>query len=662
MLVDGNVRCWGFNGDGQLGYGNTTTIGDDESPASAGPVNVGPGRTAKAVATGDYHTCALLDDGSVRCWGFGANGRLGYANTNNVADKPTTTPDKAGPVDLGAGRTATAITVGAAHACAILDDGTVRCWGFGGSAQLGYANIKNVGDDETPGSVGPVFLGVGRTARAISAGARHTCALLDDGNVRCWGEGAGGRLGYGNTTDIGDDETPGSVGPVDLGPGRKATAISAGDYHTCALLDDGSVRCWGNGYNGELGYVSTNNVGDNETPGSVGPVNLGPGRTALAISAGGTDTCALLDDGNVRCWGLGSRGRLGYGNTDDIGDNETPGSVGPVNLGPGRRAVAVTAGQSHTCARLDDGGVRCWGLGANGRLGYCSEESVGDDEVPGSAGPVDLGQPGGVGCPGPLVSATAGLSTAGGTQTAVTAASVARGDVQRAAGLRGCLAAVGDHAQREQRLARRGSARRRSVAGRHARRHQRAGRRRCLRRFGRTPGPVRGLRAHGLDRTRIELSFYAPGSDGDRPPAAERYLVKQSPRPIRTERDFARAQTLCHGSCRVTPSPQGQPPQESGRAGGGEEPMGTGPRTRCLHPHGLRRLLASDAFTSPSARPASTAAAQQSGSGGLQVGACVTLTITDLKPHTTYYYAIAARDNVSAKRGPRSPTVKTRTR
>src|SRR5919202_1270356 len=170
-LVDGNVRCGGFNGDGKLGYGNRTTIGEDEPPASAGPVNVGPGRTAKAVATGDYHTCALLDDGSVRCWGFGANGRLGYANTNNVADKPTTTPDKAGPVDLGAGRTATAITVGAAHACAILDDGTVRCWGFGGSAQLGYANIKNVGDDETPGSVGPVFLGVGRTARAISAGA-----------------------------------------------------------------------------------------------------------------------------------------------------------------------------------------------------------------------------------------------------------------------------------------------------------------------------------------------------------------------------------------------------------------------------------------------------------------------------------------------------------
>jgi hypothetical protein len=196
----------------------------------------------------------------------------------------------------------------------------------------GYANTTSIGDDETPGSVGPVDLGAGRSATAISAGGLHTCALLDNGSVRCWGTGGDSQLGYANTDSIGDDETPGSVGPVDLGAGRSATTIDTGDFHTCALLDDGTVRCWGNGPNGQLGYANTADIGDDEAPGSVGPVDLGAGRSATAIGTGGFHTCALLDDGTVRCWGFGFVGSLGYANTADIGDDETPGSVGPVDL------------------------------------------------------------------------------------------------------------------------------------------------------------------------------------------------------------------------------------------------------------------------------------------------------------------------------------------
>jgi len=119
---------------------------------------------------------------------------------------------------------------------------------------------------------------------------------------------------------------------VDLGSGRTARAITAADEHTCALLDNGRVRCWGFGNSGRLGYGTTNDIGDDETPGSVGPVDLGSGRTARAITAGGAHTCALLDNGAVRCWGWGDSGRLGYGNTNTIGDDETPGTVGPVDL------------------------------------------------------------------------------------------------------------------------------------------------------------------------------------------------------------------------------------------------------------------------------------------------------------------------------------------
>jgi alpha-tubulin suppressor-like RCC1 family protein len=187
-----------------------------------------------------------------------------------------------------------------------------------------------------------------RASGFLAAGARFSCARLDTGRVRCWGIGDYGALGYGNTRDIGDNETPASVGPVDLGAGRTARAIAAGLYHTCAILDQGQVRCWGASFYGELGYGNGTSIGDNETPGSVGPVDLGAGRSAVAITGGGYHTCAILDNGKVRCWGRASDGQLGNGNTRQIGDTETPASVAPVKLGAGRKAFAISAGYLHT--------------------------------------------------------------------------------------------------------------------------------------------------------------------------------------------------------------------------------------------------------------------------------------------------------------------------
>jgi alpha-tubulin suppressor-like RCC1 family protein len=283
------------------------------------------------VAAGARFSCARLDTGRVRCWGIGSYGALGYGNTHDVGDNET--PASAGPVDLGAGRTAVAITGGGRHTCAILDNGKVRCWGLGDFGQLGYGNTRVIGDDETPGSVGPVNLGAGRTAVAITGGGYHTCAILDNGKVRCWGEGRQGQLGYGNRKDIGDNEGPASVRPVKLGKGRKAIAISAYGQHSCAVLNNRKVRCWGTGRYGQLGYGNTRNIGDNEHPSSVGTVKLGRGRKAVAIQGGGRHTFALLDNGRLRSWGLSSDGQLGYGNMRNIGDNEKPTSAGPINLG-----------------------------------------------------------------------------------------------------------------------------------------------------------------------------------------------------------------------------------------------------------------------------------------------------------------------------------------
>ncbi len=613
VLAGASVRCWGFSREGQLGYGNMATIGDDETPGAAGPVDLGFGRTAASISAGHFHTCASLDGGSVRCWGYGLNGRLGHQSPDNVGDNET--PGSVPPVDLGSGRTALAISAGGTHSCALLNGGDVRCWGYGAYGALGYGGEPNdptvpgppdIGDNETPGSVGPVNFGPGRTAVAIAAGGFHTCALLDDGTVRCFGWAENGQLGYGNVDRVAD---PSILPPVKLGAGRTAVAISAGEIHTCALLDDGSVRCWGGRFEGRLGQGNEVTIGDDETPDTVPPVNLGAGRTAVAISAGDRHTCALLDGGDVRCWGAAYAGQLGYGNTTNVGDDEMPDSAGPVDLGLGlgRSALALSAGGQHTCARLNDAGLSCWGYGGNGRLGYCNERNVGDDEAPKAVGaaPVDAAvrAPSAAypGCARPArISGSASTPVPADDARSAPPVSALAAEAVRRRGLRDCLARVARHAGREIGRARRGSARQRARLKRHAKRHRSRGRRTCLRRYGRTPGRVGGLKAVAVARTKIALTFNTPGSDGNRPPAARSYLVKQSRRPIRSRRGFRRARALCKGRCRF---------------------------------------------------PSVTT-----------VGGTVTLTVEDLRPHTTYHYAVSARDNVSRRPGPRSRSASARTR
>jgi alpha-tubulin suppressor-like RCC1 family protein len=382
ILTKGRLRCWGDGTSGQLGYGNQDTIGDNELPSSVGPISLGAGRKARAVAASEIHTCAILDNGRVRCWGAGLEGILGYGNPDTIGDDEL--PSSAGPVRLGG--KAVAITASGTHTCAILAGGKVRCWGTGVGGRLGYGSTDTIGDNETPASVGPVFLGPGRKARTITAGGGHTCALLDNGRVRCWGVASNGQLGYGNLNNVGDNETPGSVVPVSLG--RKAVAVSAGEYHTCAILDNGKVRCWGRGSFGELGTGSTGTIGDDELPTAVPAISFGR-RKAVQVSAGYEISCVVLDNGKVRCWGDATDGKLGLGNPDVIGDNELPTAVAPIKLG--RTAVAVSAGWGHACALLDNGRLRCWGFGAVGSLGYGNSDKIGDDETPDTAGPVQAG-------------------------------------------------------------------------------------------------------------------------------------------------------------------------------------------------------------------------------------------------------------------------------
>jgi alpha-tubulin suppressor-like RCC1 family protein len=246
-----------------------------------------------------------------------------------------------------------------------------------------------VGDDETPASVGDVNVG-GGTIR-LSVGGAHTCAISIIGTIRCWGRNEQGQLGYGNINHIGDNETPASAGnvaaiPMGLPLNTKAEQISHGVTHTCALFETGDVLCWGSALFGEIGTGSTNFLGDNELPASASPIDLP--APAIAVTAGGAHSCALLETGDLHCWGANTFGELGYGDTSTVGDDELPSEAGPVQID--EPAIQVDAGFFHTCAVTNTHQVRCWGNNDAGQLGLGNTSKLGDNEFPSAQAPIEL--------------------------------------------------------------------------------------------------------------------------------------------------------------------------------------------------------------------------------------------------------------------------------
>jgi len=385
--VNGIVQCWGYNASGQLGDGDTSTRGYSSQDMGVNlPIaQLGTGMTATALASGDTASCAILTDGSIKCWGQNSYGGLGVGDSAPRGNGQNQMGDHLPAVPLGSGRTALAVAVGSYHACAVLDDHSVKCWGYNASGQLGIGDTQARGDvpNELGDALPAVNLGTGRTAVAVAAGNLHSCALLDDGSVKCWGYNGYGAIGTGDGSSRGDgigamgDDLP----AVKLGTGRTAKAITAGEYHTCALLDDSSVKCWGyNGY-GQLGQGDTASRGysSSDLGDTLKPIDLGTGRTATRVVAGYYSTCVVLDNGGVKCWGYNAQGGLGVGDTASRGDgvNEMGNYLVQVNLGTSRTATNIAVGQSHTCAVLDNSTIKCWGGDNYGQLGVGSSQSYG---------------------------------------------------------------------------------------------------------------------------------------------------------------------------------------------------------------------------------------------------------------------------------------------
>jgi hypothetical protein len=273
---DGTVWCWGANTYGQLGDGTNTDATLPVQVVSA----TGPLTNAIAIDAGENYACALRSDHTIWCWGRNGDGQLG---TGNNIDRNTAAP-VIGIAD------AVQVATGAWHACALRTSG-VSCWG--------YNSYGGLGDGSTIGRNLPVPIAITSVVE-VTAGYKHSCAVKSDRTLWCWGRNADGQLGNGTNAD--------TTSPVQVlaATGTAITtgaSVSAGAYHSCATLIDGTARCWGYNAYGQLGNGATSSANQ--------AVEVSSLSTALTITAGERHTCARRSDQSIWCWGQNAYGQLG---------------------------------------------------------------------------------------------------------------------------------------------------------------------------------------------------------------------------------------------------------------------------------------------------------------------------------------------------------------
>ena len=323
VLGNGAVKCWGRNDVGQLGNRSNVSRSYPVQVAglTAGVIGISAGRT---------HTCAVTISGAAKCWGDNQSGQLG--NGSNI--------DSNRPVAVrGLNNGVASISAGSDHTCAVLIAGGVKCWGAGGYGRLG--------DGSNASSNVPLnVVDLGTQVKSIAAGGFHTCALLVDGVVKCWGWSVNGQLGNGSTRT--------AEGPVTVIDLDEAVAISTGSLHTCALTTAGELKCWGSNGQKQLGR---SRIRQSASP----LVVSGLGDDITTISSSGSSSCAMSSAGIAKCWGWNQFGGLGDGTT--ISRHQPVQVIGLTNL------KAITVGSSHTCAVTALRRMRCWGYNQDGEVG-----------------------------------------------------------------------------------------------------------------------------------------------------------------------------------------------------------------------------------------------------------------------------------------------------
>lgn len=322
------VTCWGENGLRQLARTDVSVTG---VPGASVP---GLGDVTK-VAGGDLHSCALLGDGGVRCWGNGDNGTLGIGSSVNAQATPANfiAPPA---VDIGAGQALT---------CALLKNGNVTCAGISADGRLGSNGLTTATPRlvSAPADGGATVAFQG--ASGLAVGRYHACVLHDAGkSVACWGNNDYNQLGRTGASSSSATEVPMT---------KTALQVACGFRHTCLRLSGNDTVCWGRNANGQAS-------GTEATSATQRTVLFPNSRYATALALGDDHSCAILDDTTVACWGAGALGQLGNGQTTDANQ--------PVYVNGLKGATAISAVENHTCA-VTPTGTFCWGTDFNGQLG-----------------------------------------------------------------------------------------------------------------------------------------------------------------------------------------------------------------------------------------------------------------------------------------------------
>ena len=320
VLNDGTVKCWGNNSYYQVGDGTNT---NRYSPTLVTGIT-----NATDVVVSTAHACALLSDHTIKCWGINSSRQLGI-NTSAVQTSPVTV------LNISTATSISATSGGGYHTCAVLADQTIRCWGYNSNYQLGDGTTTNQGTPVNPGLTGVI---------GVAAGDIHTCALLSTGSIKCVGYNGSGQLGNGTTTT--------SSTWVDVTGITTATQIYAFNSTSCAKLADLSFKCWGSSGYGRLGGVG------GSTPTTM---TFASGATASTISSQGVITCIITTTNTIQCTGGNREGSFGEFTT--VSRSSFAAIAGISNV------TQINVGNINVCAIISNGTLKCWGGNSTGQLG-----------------------------------------------------------------------------------------------------------------------------------------------------------------------------------------------------------------------------------------------------------------------------------------------------
>lgn len=334
IRANGTLWCWGDNAFGALGDNSS-------EPLRATPVNESTANTTwTRVDAGGSHTCAMRADGSTWCWGLNSHGQVGDGSNTNRA---VAVREQSVAVDW------VEVSTGDMHACALKGDGSLWCWGSSFSGQLGNTTTGADAHSNMPDRV----TSQSSNWTQVTAGGYHTCAIRTDGSLWCWGNNLRGQLGQGNQGSDTNRALPSRVGAD-----NDWMSVSAGGWHTCALKTDQSLWCWGSNFYGELGDGTSGSAADRLVP----TRETTNGTNWALVSAGSHFTCALSATGERFCWGLNVDGQLGNGTATN--------AVAPARADTdGTLWKAVASGGSHSCGVRSDDEVKCWGRNSRGQVG-----------------------------------------------------------------------------------------------------------------------------------------------------------------------------------------------------------------------------------------------------------------------------------------------------